>query len=307
MSKTKIAIMKDIVEELKQGCLDFRQIKETIEKFVRSKKYAKFQHASSESIRKRVSRIVEELVKLGLVVERGDKYCWYIYTVELDDYGVRLKHSNQLLSALNNMIGIRPASEVFNLQAEVYDEHMKPLETYAEDHLRTYENVWKLLEKYRRLKSETNARIEMFRQNLMKSLKESFEAKTISDPSEASKHDRFVGANLPRLIIYHVLFGSQSSPTLNTQNGEVRFEESLVGKGKEDLFSEICNFIKIETEDETNKGVISQIQEMQRETSETFTAFEGEINKLILRIQGGIPLQGRCELCRIHVPKSPDQ
>ena len=64
-------VLKAVIEALKKKCL----MKEEVELIIIAKK----SNIKKDALRKRRGRCLEKLKNLGLVQQRGEKYCWYIY------------------------------------------------------------------------------------------------------------------------------------------------------------------------------------------------------------------------------------
>jgi len=70
------------------------------------------------------------------------------------------------------------------------------------------------------------------------------------------------------------------------------------------LFKPIQEFIKKETQSQVNIGIVKRIRQDELESARTRQELETEIRKLILRVESGSPLIGKCETCQIFYSKT---
>jgi len=258
----------------------------------------KFPQSSEEASRKKCERYLRKLQGLGLVEKRGDKYCWYTYEnlfKDREDYSAKLLHSRQLILALREITGIRlPRYSVSGQEEYVSPEDMTLFVKCAEDHLRAYPEVWRFLEDSKRIREKVERERGMFCANLMEKLRKEFEKEPIVEPNKASRCQSFVKSNLPLLIYTHIVYGSPTA--LRLEREKIWFGGSLVAKGSH-LSNSIREFVKRETEDESNIEAARRIGKIEGKAVEPQRRLQQEIRKLILRIESGEPLLGGCEIC----------
>jgi len=292
----KSPIKKSIIEALRARCRSVKDLKDIVNK--------KYPELSSDAVRKRVSRYLKELVKLGLVEERDGEYCWYIYINDLkdrEDYDVKLNHSREMIPALRQIAGITLARDTFGPD-EYIDENLRYLEKGAEDHLMSgYPDVWNLLTDYREEKEKVKHRRNLFYSALMEKMRKKFEKETILEPGKEGRHQSFIGNNIPSLIRSRIQYGSPSR--LHLDDDRIWLDKIMVAKGKH-LFTDIEDFVERETEDEINIIMVKQIEKIRNKATEIGSELEQEIGKLILRIKSGGPLLGGCEICPIYFSKT---
>jgi len=296
MTEMKSLILKSIVEALRKRCLSVKDLKDIVS--------GKDSRLSSDAVRKRVSRYLKGLASLGLVEERGGKYCWYIYTdvfKDREDHDVKLNHSCKMIPALRQIVGITLARDTFGPD-EYIDEDLRILEECAEDHLRGgYPDVWKLLTDYREVKEKVKQRRKLFYSALMEKMRKEFETETILEPSKEGRHQSFIGSNIPLLIRSRIQYGPSSR--LHLEGDRIWLDKIMVAKGKH-LFTDVRDFIESETEDEINKNVVKQIEKFRNKATKIGRELEQKIRKLILRIESGGLLLGGCEICPIYFSKT---
>jgi len=285
----RVGIMRAIIDALKIKCLTNDEVNQIMRERLSS--------WNDENLRKRRLRYITRLEKLGLLKKRGNKYCWYIYINDLkdqEDYDLKLLHSRKLIPALRSIAGINlPRYDVEQQEGYVSEADRRILLRCAEDHLRAYPEVWRLLEDYRRREYEVERERELFCSNLMGSLRNEFSKESIVEPRKA-KGNRFVVSTVPLQIYNHLLYGSPRLPEL--QGDEVWFGNVKVAKGS-GLPHRIVEFIKRETEKKVANEAVMRIKKIQHEVIEIRRGLEYEIRKLILGIQSSIPIIGGCEIC----------
>jgi len=289
---SKLTVLKGVIDALKESCQSDEDLRGIVKR-IRPE-------ISSDAVRKRVSRYLTELRRLGVVIECGGKYCWYVYYNDFkdrEDYEAKLNHSNKMIPALRQIAGVTLATHAFGPE-EYVDANLRILGKGAEDHLRAgYPDVWRLLIEYREVKEKVKQRRNMFYSALMDKMRKKFEKETIVEPIKESRYQSFIGSNIPLLICNRIQYGSPSRPYLD--DDKIWVDGRLVAKGKS-LFKKVKDFIEGETKDEVNINVVEHIEKIQNKATEIGRELEEEIRKLILRIESGGPLLGRCEICQIY-------
>lgn len=288
--KYKVKIMKTIIDALKEKCHSVEDFKGLVKK--------ELPKLSPDALRKRVTRYLNELEILGLVEERSDKYCWYTYESLFkgrEDYSAKLKHSRDLIPALREIAKItRGRKYLLSEEKEEYmsQEYMKVLVEGAKSHLKSYPEIWKLLNRWKEKEDKASREREMFTGCLMERLRGKFGK--LVEPSKSFRLTSFVGNNIPLLIYAQIRYNYQSQ--LQIKNEEIWFGGNLVAKGKH-LYRKIDEFIKREREDESNIKTIKQIEKIENKAFEIRRTLQQEMRKLILKIESGEPLLGGCETC----------
>jgi hypothetical protein len=275
---------KTFVDALKDRCCSKKELIELLRE--------KLPNLSEDAARKRSNRYLEKLEELGLVEECGDKYCWYIYVAQFkghEDYSVKLSHSRQLIPALKEIAVLEPRIAIFPATEMSYvSEDLKILVKCAEDHLRTYQQLWGLLENYRKAFKKAKSEDKMFITRLQEKLRKEFG----EELSETGKS--FVSPNIPWKIDIHL---RDVSPLRFRYEGEeLWLGDAVAAKGKH-LHSKVTEFIECETRDEFNIVAVTRIKKLEREEGEVLQRLQEEMRKLILRIEAGEPLLGECETC----------
>jgi len=276
-------LKRKMVEVLRARPLKKEELKEIL--------WKEFPHLLPDTLRKRIDRFLEDLICYGLISECGDKFCW---SIRINDHTDVVLHSHQLIPALRYMAGITDGRFATSLEVEYTSaEDLKFLVSCVEDHLRSYPEVWSLLEDYRRKDCEVKRKKEKFRESLLEKLRKEFEEKSIVEPRKA-KEDRFASSTIPFLIYNNLVYGSQSLTELRVE-GE-RFGSAIISMGNT-LSNDVAKFIMRETEDSSNIDAVMQIEKIQRDVGEIRKGLECEIRKLILRIESGGQFSGGCEIC----------
>jgi hypothetical protein len=256
---------------------------------------ADFPQNSQEALRKKCDRFLEKFQKLGLLVERGDKYCWYIYVdlwKDREDYHVKLNHSAKLIPALRRVAGIYMSSRLQNENEYESPADAAINEGCAEDHLRADLRVWKLLDDYQRLVVRAQRERSRFNACLIQKLVKEFGSKPV-EASKSSKLKSFIGNNIPSVIYSQIAY--EPSPFVKNKDGKIWAGDTLIAKGQ--LFGKVTKFLVRETADKSNMLVVSQIKKIEGDTSDAQRKLQEEIRRIILKIESGQPLIGGCETC----------
>jgi len=285
--------MKAIIEALKQKCLS----SEEIEKVIISIKF----NIKKDNLRKTRVRDLERLIYYGLVEKRGGKYCWYIYQnwfENYEDYYIKLEHSRQLIPGLEELAGLR-VNRVH--LAAPHDEYVNPydleiLTNCAKEHLMSYNDIYPLLEDYR-VKNKKNSLLkDQLEEDLKGKLRIEF-----GEPIDVSARARtsiFVGSNIPLIISANLLYGSTTN--LELRGEEIRAHGQaggvVIAKGSK-LFEKLEEFIKRETEDNKNVEIAEKIRDNERICMKAYGKLKEDMRKLIIRINSGETLRGRCDTC----------
>jgi hypothetical protein len=200
------------------------------------------------------------------------------------DYSDKPMLSRQLIPALREIAGITESKySISGMEEECASpDDTKILVEVAEERLKADPKLCELLENRRKAREEVQRLKKKLTCGLMDKLKQKFCVELFDEPNKESKHERFVGSNLPALVLSHLLYGS---PTRLQLDGEkVWFGDSLVAKGG-CFVKSIEEFIAHETRDDSNIVAIKQIEENEGKASEAEKKFQSEIRKLIIRIK----------------------
>ena len=108
---------------------------------------------TTDAARKNVERRLKELKEWGLIEKKGDSFYWCIYNIfeKHEDYELKLRHSKLLIPGLKYLVSLQ------DIQSGVYYptyedgkpvplEELEKLKEYAEEHLKTYPDIWNTLE-----------------------------------------------------------------------------------------------------------------------------------------------------------------
>lgn len=288
--------LKLLIEKLKQKCLS----KEEIEKIIILTKKS----IRKDTLRKRRARDLEKLKYYGLVEERGDKYCWYLYPnwfETTNDRDAMVEHSKQLIPGLCELAGISYNRSNARSQPEKYlnPRDLEILTKCAEDHLIVpeYNDIYELLEETRLVDKREIQLRGTLESSILEALKKEYEEKVYF--YEGKKPETFVGSNISSLICNHLIYGSRGvsldleirDNKIKAHQGNITVAEGNIQRSKLDLF------IKGQINEERNIHLAKQIDDLAVKKNKIHEGLEEEIRKLILRIEGDSPLHGRCDNC----------
>lgn len=287
-------VLKAVIEALKKKCL----MKEEVELIIIEKK----SNIKKDALRKRRGRCLEKLKTLGLVQQRGEKYCWYIYPnlfKNLKNHNIKWEHSRLLIPALRELAGLRVNRIHLAAPHEEYVDpyEMEILTECAKEHLLLYKDIYSLLEDSMNKNNNYHRLKEQLEDNLKGKLRRIF-----GEPMDAIKgslEPSFVGKNIPFIIYHNLMYGSSIS--LDLMGEDIRaFGQAaggyVVAKGSQ-LFEKLKDFIKRETEDQSNIIAAKQVLKSERDWTKSHNKLKDEIRKLIIRIKGGETLRGECKTC----------
>jgi hypothetical protein len=107
-----------------------------------------------------------------------------------------------------------------------------------------------------------------------------------------------VGSNIPLIISANLLYGSTTN--LELRGEEIRAHGQaggvVIAKGSK-LFEKLEEFIKRETEDNKNVEIAEKIRDNERIYMKAYGKLKVDMRKLIIRINSGETLRGRCDTC----------
>ena len=72
---------------------------------------------------------------------------------------------------------------------------------------------------------------------------------------------------------------------------------SQIGKGDKELFERIESFVDREKQDSLNREQAEAIRKALQENREASLKLQKEMDRIILKIEAGEPLTGRCDIC----------
>ena len=244
------------------------------------------------STRIRVDRFLRELTDFGLIDYDDEKYVWLIRTKDNIDM---LAHSRQLVPALKNLAGITESRFVTSSETPYLSmENLEFLVSCAEDHLRTYVDIWKLIQDHRRKNREIERAVKDFCSSLMEKLENKFGGVPIVNPGEKRRHRVFLGSNIPLLILGGLRYGYPME--FKIEDDDIWLEGNLIASGTH-LFEGITEFVSHETKESFNIEAVKRIEETQNSANKVRDRIEHEIRKIIFRIDAGTSLRGGCEIC----------
>lgn len=207
----------------------------------------------------------------------------------------RVTHSLSLIPALRQIAKIGIIRYDAKEGEHVSEDDMSLFIGYAMDHLSYYSDVWKLIEERTGLEEKAGLMEEEFHLNLMEKLKNKFSGEPIDEPGKEIKHRSFIGTNIPAMIRSHLLHGH---PTQVRLEGEKIWFGNMIAKGSH-LENGIREFVIREIEEPLNVEAVGRIKNVRNSAIAIGTEIERETRKIILRIESGIPLRGRCEICTV--------
>lgn len=283
---------KHLIDMLKEKCCTKQELQKLSEE-----DSSKPSHGADAN-RKKCERFIVKFKSLGLVEERGDKYCWYQYLNDFKDQETlssKLLHSQKLIHALRRVGGLSLPSYVTQEtdklesieEAAIHDE-------CVEDHLRAYPKIWQLLEKYSRAMLEAEQDSNRFKASLKERLEKEVGEKTVN-VDKGVNLDSFVGSNIPSLIHSHIARERPIRIDMK-ENEEIWDVGSLIAKGRR-LFGIIRNFIEQETGDENNASIVKRTEQTEKEAFDVQRELQHEIRMLVERVESGEPLLGGCDTC----------
>jgi hypothetical protein len=281
--------LRELVAKLQERPCSKRELVEAVSKSARS----------IGAARKRVERGLKLLCELGLVREEGGHYYWYIYPNLFTDYRElesRRLHSKQLIPGLKALAGLWAAGSVTD-EGEKFmpDDLLRLLRDCAEEHLKTYPDIWKTLHEHRECVREA----EKVRKELERELERRLEAETKLKPMEYFPGtESFVSSTVPSLISYHIehKFSQGTSRFFEYRGAELWFDGYLVARGTH-LHNVVRGFIERQVEDQNVRERVRHAKEKSEEAYRQLQELQEHIRRLILRIRGGEPLKGRCQTC----------
>ena len=251
-----------------------------------------FPEEKINTTRVRVDRFRKDLTTFGLIYDNGEKYVWRSRTKNNINM---LAHSRQLIPALKNLGGIIESIYATSSEpAYISTENMRFLVSCAEDHLRTYEGLWNLIQDHRRKNSEIERSIEEFCISLKKKLSKKISGVPIDNPGEKRRHRIFLGTNIPLLILGSLRYDTPLEFKL--EGDEIWLGGNLIASGTH-LLEGISEFVSHEIKEPFNIEAVKLIEESQNSANEVRDRIEHEIRKIIFRIDSGTSLRGGCEIC----------
>lgn len=227
---------------------------------------------------KTLDRILDYLQYWQLVKKEGVYWVWYEHSRifnSTDEFNLYLDHSRKLIPALKSIIGITPE-----------EEH--PLESYADEHLRSYPEVYQKLTKFRDLQQKQVGKLFGMIKGRIKT-----PDKMWTMHFEKRKTESFIGRIFGESVLVKEDVPYYLGPFTLKELGEIqkllghptRIYESGKGDKKEYM---IHGPIRV--------AMLDEMFELYREIA-------GDISLLILKVDNGEPLEGICSLCpkvKIH-------
>ena len=286
-------IMRKMVDHLKEKCLST----EDITKLIREQ----IPKLSDEALRKRCKRYITTLRELGLIEERGvGEYCWYTYENAFEyheDYEAKIRHSRDLIPALESIAGIvrgRYSPDVDMERAFYMNQDL--LKTYAREHLRHYPEIWEIFEKYEAKRKEAEKRIEAFKDELGSKLNSTLNQESKGSEGGIRLTDKKDIPGIPYLIYDYILNGQAAdSINLKCERGEIWFRGYLVAKGNDSKHLE--EFLKKEISDRSNIQGVDRIKGVDKESFEIQETIRPKVEELVMKIRWGESLLGKCAGC----------
>lgn len=285
---------KHLIDTLKEKCCTKKELQKLL---VEDPSSSDHSHGA-DADRKKCERFIVKFKSLGLVEERGDKYCWYLYLNDFKDQETlssKLLHSQKLIHALRRVGGLSLPS---NVTQEV--DKLESIEEAAihnecaKNHLRTYPKIWQLHEKHEKTMLEAEENSNRFKTNLKERLEKQVGKKTVN-ADKGVNLDSFVGSNIPSLIHSHIANERPTQIELK-ENEEIWDTGSLVAKGGH-LLGKISKFIEQETGDENNASIVKRNKQIEKEAFDVQRELQHEIRMLVERVESGEPLLGGCDAC----------
>ncbi|RLI76540.1 hypothetical protein DRP04_12550 [Archaeoglobales archaeon] len=180
--------------------------------------------------------------------------------------------------------------EIAGIEREVHaidPENLKILVECAEEHL-SYYPVHDLLTERRQKLEEAEEKEKTFMESLARRLEEEFGE--LTDPVRATRD--FVGENIPSQIYYCIYYKIKPHKYFEYKNDELWFRNTLIARG-----FNVKEFIIREIENRDNIKAVEEIKRLREKVSKISEEIKREIHKLILKIESGEPLIGKCRTC----------
>jgi len=228
---------------------------------------------------------LNSLDTLGLgYYERGTAYPGKVGEKHSTALSDRPALARQLIPALRAIAEISAPKYSVSGGEEEYlsPEDMQILVKVAENYLKTDPELQRPFEDFREKNEEVAQAKKSFTDSLMNKLTQKFEKELVIEPIKESKHQSFVGRNIPSLICSHMLYGAPTD--LKPDVEKIWYGDSLVAKGSH-LLESIEEFIKHEIEDKSNIETIKQMEKKEDEAHKAKQKFQPEIRKLIMKIK----------------------
>jgi hypothetical protein len=256
-----------------------------------------FTESSREALRKWCGRQLRKLQDWGLVEEREDKYCWYIYVNDFKGYEDRdaKLHSQKLIPALRRIPGIYVSrystQEPNDLETA---EDIQIQRNCAGDHLRAYPEIWSHFDNISRIREKVELEKEKFNACLMNKLESKFRKKVVKS-CRGIRLRNFVMGSIPSLVYSQILEDRPLSIEIEKE-GKIWLGNTLVASG-EKIGNRVRKFLEEEITDESNIAAAHQIWKIEMEAFAVQPIFQIEVRKLIMRLESGEPLLGGCDTC----------
>ena len=250
-----------------------------------------FPSDSRDAMRKRLERHLSKLITLGLVEKRGNKYCWYIYLNFLDEnYTVKLNHSRGLIPALRRISG---EYGCYNDQEKTILGYAKNNDECVESHLLAYPEIFGIYQEFQKLRHKMEEEKKQFLTKLNERVKKAFREIKIADNYPRTS-EIYVRKQISSLIYRLVI--SKSSPNLRVVGEHVFVGDIQVARGFH-LFERIKEFLRRETEDESNISIITRIEKREKDSSIIQNKLRKKMLELISRVNSGEKLKSKCNNC----------
>ena len=169
----------------------------------------------------------------------------------------------------------------------------------VEDHLRypEHEDIYRLLKNTRNVAEEELRLKKQLESSLLKELKNDFGEKIYY--FKGKKPEIYVGSNISSLISNYLIFDSGDySLELIIQGDEIKAHHGVItiAKGRA-LLMNLNNYIENQINNFNNINLAKRIKILSAKRYGLKKEIEKEARILILKIQSGEPLHGRCDAC----------
>lgn len=245
--------------------------------------------------RKTFYRALDALKESGVVVTQVGKHYWYEFVdarVFGSEYEAKqaLHHSSNIATGLKHLLGSQGTYSTWGEQAPnpKYVRH-------ALMHLKTgYREIFEVFEKSEKIK-------EQIHEEELK-LKRELEAKLLSSSIKTSYPEHIVDIVLSDLK--ETLRGRKTFflDDLRIQNRQVKSGAytSLLDAKEADMnkmFESLKHFIATEESARENRKSCMEVVELESKYYNLRKAFDREIENLIMLVENGNSLKGRCQIC----------
>ena len=239
-----------------------------------------------------------------------------------------LKHSRRLIPALIRVARLDCLPSYSRLERvenadAVHDSFYN--DRCVVEHLQGYSEIWALYAKVKEIEenSDCTCRIceamEGFADKIAKRAEKRFEKETLQKPWVFGPQNKAYAWTLGWAIVS--LFqnrkmklsrfcGCKSGACVRCMSGEfglqfhsrvqtafLMFRESILAEGSHGFLGEVEKFVEAELSDEDNLIEVSKIESIRSEYIRTIRLLRISVKKLIIDIENGVPLKGKCAIC----------